>query len=170
MGHHAARHLTMAPFPFRRFTVCRRRPDGSFDLTLTEDQRGAISSLLGELDDLIGSDPDDPGLRRLRPPAYPDDPEKNAEYLLLAGDELREARREAIATVRSSLERTVLDEAEVWAWLRAITALRLVVGTNLGIEEDDYDPHIPPGHPDEGLWAVYDFTSMLQHALVSALS
>jgi len=160
----------MPLFPFRRFSVCRRRGDGAFDMTLAEDEREAISSLLGELDDLIESDPDDPGLRRLRPPAYPDDPEKNAEYLLLAGDELRQSRREAIATVRSSLNRTVLDEAEVWAWLRAVTALRLVVGTNLGIEEDDYDPHVPPGHPDEALWSIYDFTSMLQHALVSALS
>jgi len=160
----------MPSLPFRRFSVCRRRPDGSFEMTLTTDQRGAISNLLGELDDLIESDPDDPGLRRLQPPAYPDDPEKNAEYLLLAGDELRGSRREAIATVRSSLDRTVLDEAEVWAWLRAVTALRLVVGTNLGIEEDDYDPQIPPGHPDEALWSIYDFTSMLQHALVSALS
>lgn len=160
----------MSPFLFRRFSVCRRRPDGRFDLVLTDDQRSSVAALVGQLDELIETDPDDPGLRRLRPPAYLDDAEKNAEYLLLAGDELREARRAAIATVRSSLELTVLSEDQVWSWLRALTALRLVVGTNLGIEDDEYEPEVPPGHPDEDLWIIYEFTSMLQHALVSALS
>lgn len=160
----------MPLFPSRRYPVIRPRGDGRFDLVLHEAHRAAIASLLGELDELIEADPGDPDLRRLSPPAYLDDGERDAAYQLLAGDELRTARREAIAVVRTSMERSVLDEDQVWAWLRALNALRLVVGTKLDItDEDDEGPELAPDDPAAALWAIYDFTGEVQHHILAAL-
>lgn len=154
----------------RRFPVVRPRPDGRFDLVLDVAHRETISALLGELDQLIEAGPGDPDLRRLHPPAYPDDPQRDAEFQLLAGDELRTARRAAIETVRSSMDRSVLDEDQVWAWLRALNALRLVVGTKLDITDEEYEPVIDVDHPDAGLWSIYHFTGELEHAIIAAIA
>lgn len=156
-------------FSPRRYPVIRPRPDGRFDLVLHEAHRDALAALLGELDELIEADPTASDLRRLSPPAYLHDVERDAAYQLLAGEELRTARRAAIEVVRSSIERSVLDEDEVWAWLRALNALRLVVGTKLDITDEDDDPVIGPDHPDAPLWAIYDFTGEVQHAILAAL-
>jgi hypothetical protein len=154
---------------FRRNQVARRRPDDRFDLVLEPRLREVIASLLGELDELIEAGPDDPGLRRLNPPAYLDDPEKDEEYRLLAGDELLTSRRAAIRSVRASLERDVLDEDELWQWLQSLNALRLVVGTRLGIEDEDTPRRLDQDHPDAPLWSIYDFSTWLQHSVVDAL-
>ncbi len=95
--------------------------------------------------------------------------ERDAAYQLLAGEELRTARRAAIEVVRATLARSVLREDEVWAWLRALNALRLVVGTKLDITDEEYDPVIEADHPDAPLWAIYDFTGDLQFAILTAL-
>ncbi|CAN5805105.1 hypothetical protein BH23ACT2_BH23ACT2_10940 [soil metagenome] len=154
---------------FRRNQVARRRPDDRFDLILEPRLREVISSLLGELDEVLEAGPDDPSLRRLSPPAYLHDPEKDEEYRLLAGDELRTSRRAAIDAVRRSIERDVLDEDELWQWLQSLNALRLVVGTRLGIEDDDTPRNVDEDDPDAPLWSIYDFTTWLQHSVVDAL-
>ena len=158
-------------FTSRPFPVVRPRSDGRFDLVLPQAHRSTLSALLGELDQLIEDDPSDPDLRRLSPPAYLEDPERDAAYQLLAGDELRTARRATIDTVRSSMDRSVLVEDQVWAWLRALNALRVVVGTKLDITDEDHDPDPPlgPDDPKAPLWAIYDYCGILQHAIITAL-
>ena len=110
-------------------------------------------------------------MRRLRPPAYLDDEEADAAYQLLAGEELRTSRQEAIASVIGSLGQSRLTEEEVWSWMQAINALRLVVGTGLDISDDDHGP--PPieslSAEERMLWGVYELTTMLQYDLVVAL-
>lgn len=159
----------MALFGSRRNQVVRRRSDGRFDLVLEPHLREVIGSLLGELDELVEAGPGDPSLHRLAPPAYLDDPDKDAEYQLLAGDELRTSRRSAIAATQSMLAGSEASEAELWAWLQALNALRLVVGTRLGIDDDD--PHITHDTegPDAALWSVYDFSTWLQWSVIQAL-
>lgn len=160
----------MARFGSRRNQVVRRRGDGRFDLVLEPRLREVIGDLLGELDELVAAGPDDDGLRRLSPPAYLDDPDKDAEYQLLAGDELRTSRQAAIAAVRSSLAADQLGEDELWAWLQSLNALRLVVGTRLGIDDDEApEPDIGPDHPAAGLWSIYHFATWLQHEVIRAL-
>jgi hypothetical protein len=150
----------------------KRRPDGAYDLSLDADRREVVVDLLRQLGDLIGSQPDHPNLARLRPPAYTDDPDADAAYQLLAGDELRTSRQQAIETVIESLGRDQLTEDELWSWLQALNGVRLVVGTRLDITEDDQGPGPwRTAEPeDRPLWAVYDFTSLLQHDIVEALS
>lgn len=150
--------------------VVRRRRDGDFELLLTDDLLQVVRDLFGQLDDLLEADPDDPSLRRLHPPAYLDDDEQDAAYQLLAGDELRTKRREAIAAVLRSLDQEQLTEGDLWAWLQALNSLRLVVGTRLDIAEDeDHGGNVDDDHPDAPLWMAYAFTTELQHELVVAL-
>lgn len=157
------------PF-FRRSRLVERRADGGFDVRLGDDEREVLAGLLGQLADQL-DDPTDPSMHRLAPPAYPDDPERDAAYQLLAGDELREKRREAIATVVATASKPRITEDEAWAWLRALNAVRLVVGTQLDITDDtqDWDPAQAATDLEATRWAVYAFTSVVQQELVVAL-
>jgi hypothetical protein len=151
-------------------SVARRQNDGMFALVLGAENVAALSSLLGELEDLLEGAPDDPSLARLHPTAYQDDPERDLAYQILAGDELRTKRRDTIAAVRSSLERLTLTEEELWAWLHALNSLRLVVRTRLGIDDDeDEEPPLSDDDPDAPLWDVYEFCTQIQYFVVSAL-
>ena len=137
--------------------------------------REVIVLLLEDLSSQLTDAPDDPDLRRLRPPAYPDDAEADEAYQLLAGEELRTSHREAVRSVIASLERKQVTEEELWAWLRALNSVRLVAGTRLDITDDD---HGPLGRPRQGdlseqersLWAVYDFCTYLQYEVVKGLA
>jgi hypothetical protein len=129
-------------------------------------------NLLRQLSELLDSQPDHPNLVRLRPPAYTDDPEADAAYQLLAGEELRTSRRQSIDAVIESLGRDQLSEDELWSWVQALNGIRLVVGTRLDIRDDDHGPisRRSTDPDDRPLWAVYDFTTLLQHDIVDALS
>jgi hypothetical protein len=149
--------------------VVRSRPDGDFDLVLPAEHRDVMVRLLGELEELFTAAPDDPSTRRLRPPAYLDDPERDQGYQLLAGEELRTSRQAAIDASTDALQRERLTAEELWAWAQSLNALRLVVGTRLGIEDDFSDRHHEPDDPDAPLWDVLDFCSEVQHWIIKAL-
>ena len=146
-----------------------RRRDGSFNLALTPDERALLAGLVDQLEDLIDAGPDDPLARRLFPVAYPDDEKREAEYRLLAGEELRASRRAALELMRSTAEATVLTEDQVSAWLQSINALRLVLGTRLDMQEDD-DGVIEPDDPDADAKVLYHYLSALTDAIVTSLS
>lgn len=160
----------MALFGSRRNQVVRRRADGGYDLVLDPVLRDTMRALLDELHDLIAAGPDDPGLRRLRPPAYADDPDRDAEYQLLAGDELRSSRQAAIVAVQRSLGADELSDGDLWAWLQSLNALRLVVGTRLGIDDEEAaEAEVGPDDPAAALWSIYQFSTWVQHEVVRAL-
>ena len=153
----------------RPFHVKRRR-DGTFELTVDADLRGDLEHLFGQLDELLEQAPDDPAMRRLQPPAYLDDPDAEAAYRLLAGDELRTKRREAIDVVRATLDQERLSEDDLWAWMQSINALRLVLGTRLDVSEDgDLGAHLEPDDPDAPLVAAYELLTVLQFLVIQAL-
>jgi hypothetical protein len=152
--------------------MVKRRADGAFDLVLDDERRDVLVELLGQLSELLEVAPDHPNLTRLSPPAYLEDDEADAAYQLLAGEELRTSHQAAIASVTESLRQDRLSEADLWVWLQALNSVRLVVGTRLDITEDDHGPRLRSltDPEDRSLWAVYDFTTALQHDIVDALS
>ncbi len=156
--------------PIRRNPVLRPRADGRFDLVVKTVHREAVDALLGELDALLVSDPANPALRRLRPPAYLDDPERDAGYQLLAGAELADSHRAALTAVRQSLSSNVLTEDEVWTWLRSLNSLRIVLATSLGIDDDEHVGPSDPNHPDAAMWEALRFATYLQACAVDALA
>lgn len=123
---------------------------------------------------------DDPALARLVPDAYRDDVDAASEFRRLTQDDLLDRRRDDAATVAATLLcdgeilrpdavteenatdefEITLDDAAVSAWLRTLTALRLVLATRLGIA-DDTDRL---DHPRFGIynWLGYRLEGLLE--------
>ena len=148
--------------------VIQRDPSGEIRLRLSRDERRLLSSLPSELRALLGTD--DPALRRLRPPAYPDDPARDAEYRELVGEDLDRQRRNALAVLEATADADTLDEEQATAWLAALNDLRLVLGTRLDVTEELYETGIPERDPRAPAFAVYLYLGWLEEQLVSALA
>jgi hypothetical protein len=145
-----------------------RRPDGRFRLRLTSEERDLLRSLPAQLRELLGSD--DPSLRRLHPPAYGDDPEREAEYRRMVRDDLLRDRREALDVMESTIDADTLDRDQLGAWLGSINDLRLVLGTRLEVTEDLYEEGVPDDDPRAPAFALYGYLGWLEEQLVDALA
>ena len=155
---------------FRHPFVVKRRRDGTFDVVVEPRLRDHLVHLFSELDELLDEAPDDPVMRRLQPPAYLDDGEREAAYRLLAGEELRTSRRVAMERSLAALDGGTLSEDELWALLRSFNALRLVLGTRLDVSEDPRDLlDLDPDHPDAPVVAAYEQLGFLQYVVLTAL-
>lgn len=126
-----------------------RRSGKGVEVDLGRDERALLQMLTTELRHLIANDADDPGLRRLFPTAYLDDPQRDAEYQILARHELIDARLSAIDTMQATIGAAVLSDDELGAWMTTVNQLRLVLGTRLDISEDDPDELDEPDDPDD---------------------
>lgn len=136
-----------------------------------------------ELLDETNTAADDPAIARLVPDAYRDDAEAAGEFRRLTEGDLLSRRRADADAMLVSLQRdgaalrpadldrvdaevTIMIElgAEaVAAWLRTLTALRLVVATRLGIADDDDDPD------DDPRFGVYNWLGYRLEGLLQAL-
>jgi hypothetical protein len=141
---------------------------GDYRLRLSDAERALLRSLPEELLALLESDPGDPALRRLRPTAYEDDAGSEEEFRRLVGDELEEGRREALRLVAGTSARESLTADELDAWLRALTDLRLALGTRLDVTEDTYAREIREDDPQAYELSVFAYLSWLQEAAVEA--
>src|SRR5437660_11323002 len=112
----------------------KRLRSGRFSVRLPEDERELLRRLPGQLRELLGTD--DPSLRRLFPPAYLDDPERDAEYQRLMREDLLARHADALGRLEATADATRLAEDELLAWMRALNSLRLVLGTRPGVSED----------------------------------
>jgi hypothetical protein len=144
----------------------RRARDGSYQLRLSEPEQDLLRVLPGELEQLL-DEPQNPDLRRLFPAAYEDDDAQD-EYASLVGGELDSGRRRALATIRETAGRKLLTAEEAESWLTGLNALRLVLGTQLDVSEDE-PPSVDPADPEAYRWAVYLYLSSLQEQLVAAM-
>jgi hypothetical protein len=177
----------------------RSHGDGA-TLVLDEDERAVLIHLFSELGFLLQPDepaqehadplaamvgigqpaavPDDPALARLLPAAYPDDDEASAEFRRLTQDGLRARKIAAVMNVLASLhtdsKRLVLDASACHDWVTALTDLRLVLASRLGITDDPatqvWDEESVGNDPRAGLVATYDWLGYLQDTLVRVLS
>jgi Domain of unknown function (DUF2017) len=153
-----------APSPIERTRA------GDFRLRLSAAERELLTTLPVELKALIEADPADPGLRRLFPPAYEKDEESEDEYRRLMHGELLAGRREALQVLAETARSERLSDEQLDAWLRALTDLRLALGTRLEVTEETYDQDIDPEHPQAFELSVFVYLSWLQeHAVAAAL-
>jgi len=152
-----------------RGTLVRRTRRGTFELRLPEYGLWLLRSLLPQLRTLLTEDDtSSPQLRRLFPTAYPDDPERDEEYWQLVRDDLVAGRLAAIDEVEQSLDARELTREQALAWMSAINAVRLVLGTLLDVSEQMDLSTLGPDDPDLPAYASYDFLSHLLDELVSA--
>jgi hypothetical protein len=126
--------------------------------------------------------PTDPALLRLLPDGYRNDDDAAGEFRRLTESGVRASKRAALERVIDDLAeprfagkeggvRIDLDDTAADVWLPAITDVRLVFGTRIGITEDmdDERDSVAEGSLRYTELAVYDWMSWLQDAIVRAL-
>lgn len=128
---------------------------------------------------LRDTEQDDPGVARLTPNAYPDDDDASVAFASATRADLLDRRLHDARTMRASLQvfdpdAEVTDEdarvsrdvrvrrEDVDAWLRTLTAIRLVIATRLGITDD------APDVGGDGQ-AVYDWLGYRLELLIEAV-
>jgi hypothetical protein len=145
-----------------------RAADGSFRLRLTRPERVLLRSLPRQLRELLEAE--DPAVERLFPPAYRDDPEREAEDRRMVHDELVAGRRRALDVMESTVDADRLDGDQMAAWLGALNDLRLVLGTRLEVTEDSVEEDFPPADPRRETLALYHYLGWLESQAVDALA
>jgi len=149
---------------FRR--PIRRTRSGNYQLNLGAPERALLATLAPQLKELL-TDPNQPGLRRLFPPAYGDeqDAEHEEEYRRLMQEDLVARHEEALEVLAETANANELNPEQMEAWMRALNQLRLVLGTRLDVtEEDDFAATEDPERQ------VYYLLGYLQECVVEALS
>ena len=146
----------------------QRDRTGGYRLRLPAEERELLRSLPDQLRDVMRTD--DPGLRRLFPPAYAEDEEADDEYRRLMRNELLEGKLAALRVVEETADADHLTSEELEAWLGAIESLRLYLGTVLDVSEDPTANALRPNDPDAPAMALYGYLSWLQEQAVEALS
>ena len=147
----------------------RRRPfavnkSGTFTVNLPDEVRQFLVSLADQLDEIVTMDV--PEVRRLFPTAYPDDPERDAGYQILARDQLIDQRKNAADTLRATSGNETLTDEELSQWMAVANDARLVLGTTLDVSEDD---ELELDDPNLDLRLVYEELGYLVHQMVTAL-
>jgi len=143
-----------------------QRVDGGYRVNLGRVERQVLAQSFDELRSLLATK--DPAARRLFPTAYVDQPELEAEFRGLVGDDLVRSQLEALDLVERTIDGSTVDRDELEAWMRAINSVRLVIGTRLDIGEEALQ--VEPDDPDLPLYAVYDFLSSLLAVIVDVLA
>ena len=145
-----------------------RTRSGQFKVRLAREERELLRSLPDQLRSLLMSD--DPGVSRLFPPAYRDDPEREAEYQRLMKEDLVARRLDALSIVEATVDADRLEEEQLLAWVGVLNDVRLVLGTSLGVTEDLDPDDIGPEDPRAGGLALYGYLSFLLETMVEALA
>jgi uncharacterized protein DUF2017 len=171
--------------------VAARRPvsrigEDRFALRLDEHERRILGSLVDELRQALRDraeagpdaatsgwqgpmgDPGDP-VSRLYPPAFPDDPEAEAAWSDLVRPSLDDARTRRLERMETTLMAEELDETAAAAWLGALNDMRLVLGSQLGITEDE-PPTVQAGDADATRRVIFDYLGFLVATFVDALA
>lgn len=141
---------------------------GRYVLSLDDRERELIRQLLGELRGLLELDAADPRVRRLYPDAYADNAEMQDEYSRLTQDDLKQGRLDNIELVEASLAARELSLEQLTAWMQAVNSLRLILGTILGITDDDQELPFDPEDPDAQTQALYAYLGGLLDEIVDA--
>lgn len=139
-----------------------------------------LAKLVDDFIELLGTSRDvgDPAIERLTPTPYPDDPDSAAGFSESTRDDLLDRRLTDARRTRASLGDFTGDELpeaealrtremavpvdEIDAWLRTLTAIRLVIAARLGITSDDQTS--TDGRHDVYDWLGYRLELLIQAA------
>ena len=146
----------------------RRTRQGDFELRIPPQERDILATLPARLRELLGSD--DPAVGRLFPPAYEDDPARQADYEALVRDDLTAQRLRSLQVMEETLHSDRLDEEQVNAWLGALNDLRLILGTKLDVTEDIEPDDIPDTDKEAPAYALYYYLGWLEEQIVEELA
>lgn len=136
---------------------------------LPEDEQDMLAQVLPQLRELVMGEAD-PALRRLSPPARPDDEEAETFYRQMVTDELLASRLEAIDVVEAGIGGAALDDEGIAAWMQSLNALRLVLGERLDVDVIGHDVLHDLSDDDDRvpIVALYEWLGWLLEQLVDA--
>lgn len=141
-----------------------------------------LAQLVDDFRELVGAnrDIDDPAVSRLVPDPYPADEDSSRAFRDATRDDLLDRRaldadivRSALSGMRGDIDEMSQSEAftehdldippsDIDAWMRTLTALRLVIADRLGVEsDDDHDPEDPR-------FGVYDWLGYRLELIIDA--
>lgn len=141
-----------------------------------------LSRLVDDFIELVdtGRDTSDPAIARLTPNAYPEDIDASRGFADSTRDDLLDRRVTDAAAVRSALEGfdvdleslaeeealvprdVIIHAVDIDAWLRTLTALRLVIADRLEITDDDQND------PDDPRYGAYTWLGYRLEGLIQA--
>ncbi|MFJ6531453.1 DUF2017 family protein [Microbacterium sp. NPDC091662] len=149
-------------------------------VTITGIEELHLAKLTDDFIELLGTSRavGDPAIDRLTPTPYPDDPDSAVGFAESTRDDLLDRRLADARRTRASLgdfpsddlaeaearrtrEMAVLVE-DIDAWLRTLTAIRLVIATRLGITSDEQTS--TDGRHDVYDWLGYRLELLIQAA------
>jgi len=156
----------------------RPGPDDTLVVSLAEEELGLLRSLPAQLTEVFAGADDDPARARLFPRAYldPTAESEEAEWQALVHPSLLRERLDALELITATLGRAEpvgdwwqigLTPDEAQAWLGVLNDTRLVLGTRLGVTEEERE--LDPADPEAGGYALYQWLTWLQGDLVDAL-
>lgn len=115
---------------------------------------------------------EDAALNRLTPAAYPEDADASAEFADATRADLLDRRAADARVVQAGLaslgekpglpDELVISAPEVDPWLRTLAALRLVIASRLGIEDE------PASDPEDPRLGLYEWLGYRLDLLVEA--
>lgn len=154
---------------FRR-TIRAKGPD-RFLVDLPTELRDVLTEVCTEIVELLDGDDvtEHPALRRVFPPASPDDQDVQDSYRELVGAELLRSRRVALGRIAATAHDTELDRSTMETWMTGLNTIRLVLGTRLEVNGESM-PELTPDDPDLPAWALYEFLGALVGWIVDALA
>lgn len=159
-----------------------RTPGGGVRIRLRPREAAVLQELPAQLEAALRAEGDPAVNARLFPNAYTDPGEQDAErdYQDLTREDLLSDRLAGISSVRQSLQRgqasgrswsLELDAEESQAWLILLNDVRLILGVRLEITEEMDRAHaLSPSDPRAPAFALYDYLTWLQSALLDALA
>jgi hypothetical protein len=161
-----------------RWKRFRSGPGDTLTVSLMEEELTFLRALPTQLRDVFDEGEDDPARARLFPRAYldPTAETEEAEWQALVGPSLLRERLDALELIVVTLERAEpvgdwwqidLSPDEVQAWLGVLNDTRLVLGTRLGVTEEERE--LDPADPDAGPYALYAWLTNLQGELIEQL-
>jgi hypothetical protein len=161
-----------------RWKRFRSGRDGALTVSLAEEELALMRALPEQLRDVFDDDNDDPARARLFPRAYldPTAETEEAEWQALVHPSLLRERLDALELITVTLGRATFDgdwwqieltPEEVHAWLGVLNDTRLVLGTRLGVTEDERQ--LDPADPEAGAYALYQWLTWVQGDLVQEL-
>ena len=171
--------------PFERTAI------GAATASFTDLERELLTDLATQVIELLGEPPDaelagigggdalstDPAIARLLPDAYRDDAEASREFRRFTENSLaarKVANARALIGALAESGEIELGADSQQAWLRALTDIRLIIASRLGIENDDDDPQygdeaIDVRDADLMMRDIYDWLGMVQGSLIGAI-
>jgi hypothetical protein len=156
----------------------RPGPGDTLVVSLAEEELGLLRSLPDQLRAVFEGADDDPARARLFPRAYldPTAESEEQEWQALVHPSLLRERLDAVELITATLGRAepvgdwwhiALTPDEVQAWMGVLNDTRLVLGTRLGVTEEERA--LDPADPEAGAYALYQWLTWLQGDLVDAL-